>query len=82
MTQAVRRSPRVAALLSGWALCLLATFSATAERTSAFSAFSSIASPSLKSIARRVLPSRLELKRREGSWSAAPLANVVFTTLL
>ncbi|HXJ69783.1 MAG TPA: FlgD immunoglobulin-like domain containing protein [Verrucomicrobiae bacterium] len=30
MTQAVRRSPRVAALLSGWALCLLATFSATA----------------------------------------------------
>jgi len=30
MTQAVRRSPRVAARLSGWALCLLATFSATA----------------------------------------------------
>ena len=33
-------------------------------------------------MARLVLPSRLELKRPEGSFSAAPLANVIFTTLL
>src|SRR6185312_9656358 len=33
-------------------------------------------------MARLVLPSRLELKRPEGSSSAAPLAKVVFTTLL
>src|SRR5262245_49176862 len=34
------------------------------------------------SIARRVLPSRLELKSFFGSLSAAPLANVSFTTPL
>ena len=56
-------------------------FRATAARTSAFNAFSFISSPSRKSMARRVLPSRLELKRREGSGKAAPLANVIFTTL-
>src|SRR5687767_3806443 len=33
-------------------------------------------------MARRVLPSRLELKRRDGSSSAAPLAKVIFTTFL
>src|SRR6185295_4546828 len=33
-------------------------------------------------MARRVLPSRLELKRPDGSSSAAPLAKVIFTTLL
>src|SRR6202035_4760180 len=33
-------------------------------------------------MARRVLPSRLELKRPEGSANAAPLAKVIFTTLL
>src|SRR6185312_324877 len=33
-------------------------------------------------MARRVLPSRLELKRREGSCRAAPRAKVIFTTLL
>src|ERR1041385_8472520 len=33
-------------------------------------------------MARRVFPSRLELNRREGSFSAAPLAKVIFTTLL
>src|SRR5580704_4162635 len=33
-------------------------------------------------MARLVLPSRLELKRPEGSWSAAPLAKVIFTTAL
>src|SRR5262249_32991147 len=55
-------------------------FSATAARTSAFNAFSSILSLSWKSMARLVLPSRLELKRPDGSSSAAPLAKVIFTT--
>src|SRR5215467_3011670 len=49
---------------------------------SAFNAFSSILSPSRKSMARLVLPSRLELKRREGSCNEAPLAKVIFTTFL
>src|SRR4249920_3661983 len=49
---------------------------------SAFNAFSSILSPSWKSMARLVLPSRLELKRPEGSSNAAPLAKVIFTTSL
>src|SRR6476660_8187531 len=55
---------------------------ATAARMSAFSAFSSILSPSWTSMARRVLPSRLALKRPDGSSSEAPLAKVIFTTLL
>src|SRR5215471_12766393 len=33
-------------------------------------------------MARLVFPSRLELKRREGSSSVAPLAKVIFTTFL
>src|SRR6478672_4874997 len=33
-------------------------------------------------MARRVLPSRLELKRPDGSASEAPLAKVIFTTAL
>src|ERR1700732_2497477 len=49
---------------------------------SAFNAFSSILSPSWKSMARLVLPSRLELKRPEGASNAAPLAKVIFTTFL
>src|SRR3954451_2999618 len=57
-------------------------FSATAARMSPFNAFSSILSPSWKSMARLVLPSRLELKRPEGSGSEAPLAKVSFTTAL
>src|SRR3954454_14827464 len=57
-------------------------FSATAARMSAFNALSSILSPSWKSMARLVLPSRLELKRREGSCKEAPLAKVIFTTFL
>jgi len=57
-------------------------FSATAARMSAFSASSSILSPSWKSMARLVLPSRLELKRPEGSSNEAPLAKVIFTTFL
>ena len=42
----------------------------------------SISSFSWKSIARRVLPSRLELNSPEWSFSEAPLKNVSFTTLL
>jgi hypothetical protein len=48
----------------------------------ALRALSSILSPSCKSMARLVLPSRLELNRPEGSFSDAPLAKVIFTTLL
>src|SRR4029434_8783725 len=55
---------------------------ATAWRTSALKADSSTSSPSWMSIARRTFPSRLELKRRAGSFSDAPLAKVSFTTLL
>src|SRR5947207_2155422 len=51
-------------------------FSATAARMSACNAFASILSPSWKSMARLVLPSRLELKRPEGSFNEAPLAKV------
>ena len=58
----------------------LDVFRATAARTRAFNAPSSIPSPSRKSMARLVFPSRLELKRPEGSSSAAPLAKVIFTT--
>src|SRR5688572_28417905 len=46
-------------------------FSATAARISAWSAFSSISSSSWKSMARLVLPWRLELKRPDGSGSEA-----------
>src|SRR3954469_25263055 len=47
-----------------------------------FNAFSSIFSPSWKSMARRVFPSRLELKRPEGSFRDAPFAKVIFTAFL
>jgi hypothetical protein len=60
----------------------LDVFNATAARMSVFRASSSSLSPSRKSIARRVLPSRLELKRPEGSSNEAPLAKVIFTTFL
>src|SRR5215469_7880155 len=49
---------------------------------SAFNAFSLILSPSWKSMARQVFPSRQELKRPEGSSNEAPLAKVSFTTFL
>src|SRR6201998_2566256 len=49
---------------------------------SAVKAFSSISSPSWKSMARLVLPPRLELNRPEGSSSDAPLAKVIFTRSL
>src|SRR2546427_8530561 len=55
---------------------------ATAWRTSALKADSSTSSPSWMSIARRTFPSRLELKRRAGSFRDAPLAKVSFTTFL
>jgi hypothetical protein len=61
---------------------LPALFRATACRTSALKAASSTSSPSWMSIARRAFPSRLELKRRAGSFSDAPLGNVSFTTFL
>src|SRR5438045_4005410 len=62
-----------------WALDL---FRVTAARTRVFNASSSICSPSWKSMARLVFPSRLELKRPDGSFRAAPLAKVIFTTFL
>src|ERR1700722_20395314 len=55
---------------------------ATAWRTRALKADSSTFSPSWISIARRTFPSRLELKRRAGSFRDAPLAKVSFTTFL
>src|SRR3954470_3952898 len=67
---------------TGRAVAHTDVFSATAARMSAFNAFSSILSPSWKSIARLVLPSRLELKRPEGSSNEAPLTKVIFTTFL
>src|SRR5262249_42664553 len=51
-------------------------------RMRAFRASSSSSSPSWKSMARLTLPSRLELKRLEGSFREAPLAKVIFTTFL
>src|SRR5262249_44556513 len=63
-------------------LFALDLFRITAARTSAFNASWFILSPSWKSIARLVFPSRLELKRLEGSFRAAPLAKVIFTTFL
>lgn len=57
-------------------------FKATAARISSLSAGSSTSSPSWKSMARLVFPSRLELEICEGSGSDAPLAKVSFTTLL
>src|SRR5215471_21161414 len=62
-----------------WALDL---FRVTAARTRVFNAFSFIFSPSRKSMARLVFPSRLALKSPEGSFRAAPLAKVIFTTFL
>src|SRR2546422_9649288 len=52
---------------------------ATAWRTSALKADASTSSPAWMSIARRTFPSRLELKRRAGSFRDAPLAKVNFT---
>src|SRR6266404_5858584 len=56
--------------------------SATAARMRSFKAASSTLSPSWMSMARLTFPSRLELNRPEGSFNAAPLANVILTTFL
>ena len=53
---------------------------AAAARKSSLNAVASTLSPSWMSIARRVLPCKLELKRCLGSGTAAPWANVSFTT--
>src|SRR5437660_4624382 len=47
-----------------------------------FKAAASTLSPSWMSMARLTFPSRLELNRPEGSFNAAPLANVILTTFL
>src|SRR5688572_8084733 len=57
-------------------------FWATAALTSALNAAASTFSPSRMSIALRVLPSRLELKSRDGSGILAPRANVSFTAFV
>src|SRR5260370_14104256 len=57
-------------------------FWATAAFTSALNAPASTFSPSWMSIALRVLPAKLELKRPDGSGILAPRANVSFTTFV
>src|SRR6266850_2874162 len=66
----------------GFGLLLPLRLSATAARMRSFNAASSTLSPSWMSMARLTFPSRLELNRPEGSFNAAPLANVILTTLL
>jgi xanthine dehydrogenase YagR molybdenum-binding subunit len=67
---------------SCWGRYVFLRFSATASRMRSRSAPSSIVSSSLMSIARLTFPSRLELKRPEGSLSDAPLKNVSLTTFV
>src|SRR3984885_15144016 len=76
------REPGQRAAASVDQLLALDLFRVTAARTRVFNAFSLIFSPSRKSMARRVFPSRLELKSPAGSFSDAPLAKVIFTTFL
>jgi len=63
-------------------LFLRLRLSATAARMRSLNAASSTLSPSWMSMARLTFPSRLELNRPEGSFNAAPLANVILTTFL
>lgn len=56
--------------------------SATASRISSLNAVASTSSPAWMSIARRVLPAWLALKRSAGSLSDAPFAQASFMTLL
>src|SRR5947208_8215755 len=63
-------------------LLLPLRLNATAARMRSFKAASSTLSPSWMSMARLTFPSRLELNRPEGSFNAAPLANVILTTFL
>src|SRR6476469_1402167 len=60
----------------------VAELAATAARMSSLKADSVIFSPSRRSIARRVFPSRLELKSFFGSLREAPRKKVSFTTCL
>jgi outer membrane protein assembly factor BamB len=62
----------LASLAPGLAFFAGGPFWATAAFTSALNAPASTVSPSWMSIARRVLPSKLELKRRDGSGILAP----------
>src|SRR5258706_1639898 len=57
-------------------------FTLTASRMSAFNAASFTVSPSWKSMARTVLPSRRVLKSFFGSFTLAPLGNVSLTAFL
>src|SRR5213078_3309370 len=66
----------------GFGLFLPLRLSATAARMRSFKAASLTLSPSWMSMARLTFPSRLELNRPEGSFNAAPLANVILTTFL
>src|SRR5437588_4028622 len=66
----------------GFGLLLPLRLSATAARMRSFKAASSTLPPSWMSMARLAFPSRLELNRPEGSFNAAPLANVILTTFL
>src|SRR2546428_9730757 len=66
----------------GFGLFLPLRLSATPARMRSFKAASSTLSPSWMSMARLTFPSRLELNRPEGSFNAAPLANVILTTFL
>src|SRR3954463_15008324 len=83
----IRVSQAVQAILLREAACggyffFAAELAATAARMSCLKEASSIFSPSRRSIARRVLPSRLELKRFFGSSMEAPRKKVSFTTCL
>src|SRR5213083_1069205 len=63
-------------------LLLPLRLSASAARMRSFKAASSTLPPSWMSMARLTFPSRLELNRPEGSFNAAPLANVILTAFL
>ena len=73
---------RKAAIAVAIAKVNTAEFAATAPRIKALKAVTLSLSPSRMSIARRVLPSRLELNSFLGSSSEAPRAKVSFTTCL
>src|SRR5205809_2985663 len=75
-------STRLLLARRGFGLLLPLRLSATAARMRSFKAASSTVSPSWMSMARLTFPSRLELNRPEGSFNAAPLANVILTTFL
>src|SRR5271157_4382472 len=66
----------------GFGLLLPLRLSATAARMRSFKAASLTLSSSWMSMVRLTFPSRLELNRPEGSFNAAPLANVILTTVL